>query len=148
EKVARRVLFGVPDDIDIEEQIEWIDTIIGRDPQKFGNPAGMYVSFIKDGITPPPTFLSSRRRNRLRTTEGDHPTTDQAQDNKQFDLEIRYSAYREPQANSYLQSLTPDARSKLNRDAKKAAAKHVARFDVLTIEQQEGLIYRFAFSMA
>ena len=141
EKAARRLLFGLGRDIDIEEQIEWIDGIIARDPRKFDNPAGMYVSFIRDGIEPPAVFVSSRRR-KLAAESKPNPTTTQS-----FDLELRYSEYREEQVKSYTAGLSPAAQQKLSKDARKAASKYVAHFDLLTAEQQADLVNRFAFNL-
>jgi len=147
EKTARRLLFGVPDDVDVQEQIEWIDSIVGKDPRKFDNPAGMYVSFIKDGIVPPASFLSSRRRKELETAENQRRTAEAVSEGKRFEFELRYSEYREEQVNAYIEALPAEARSKLNKDAQKAAAKHVSHFETLTREQQDDLIGRFAFNI-
>lgn len=140
EKIARRLLFGVGGDVDVDLQIEWVDSIIRRDPRKFDNPAGMYVSFIRDGITPPPSFLSSRRRKDAEPKEISPAP-------QRLELEIRYSEYREQQVKAYISDLRPEARSKLTKDARKAAAKYVNNLDLLTAEQQSDLINRFAFNL-
>ena len=118
-----------------------------KDPQKFENPAGMYVSFIKDGIAPPASFVSSLRRKERETTENQRRTAEATLETKRFEFEIRYSEYREEQVSSYIDALTPEARSKLTKDAQKAAARHVSHFDMLTREQQDDLTGRFAFNI-
>lgn len=145
EKVARRVLFGRPEDTDVQEQIEWIDTIISRDPKKFENPAGMYVSFVKDGITPPSAFVSSRRRREIQRSEQTQRTTQAAEAAKRSELESRYAEYREEQVNNYIAGLTTEARQKLSKEARKSAGKYISAFDALTPEQQEDLLNRLAF---
>ncbi|HEU5400182.1 MAG TPA: hypothetical protein VFU86_02425, partial [Terriglobales bacterium] len=140
EKIARRLLFGVGGNVDVDLQIEWVDSIIRRDPRKFDNPAGMYVSFIRDGITPPPSFLSSRRRKDAEPKEISPAP-------QRLELEIRYSEYREQQVKAYISDLRPEARSKLTKDARKAAAKYVNNLDLLTAEQQADLMNRFAFNL-
>lgn len=145
EKVARRVLFGTAEDTNVQEQIEWIDSIISRDPKKFENPAGMYVSFIKDGITPPSAFLSSRRRSEKERNEGNQRTTEATEAARRAELESRYSEYREEQVNVYIAGLTAEARLKLSREARKSAGKYIGAFDALTPEQQEDLLNRLAF---
>jgi len=145
EKAARRLLFAVPDDIEPMEQIAWIDSIIARDPRKFENPAGMYVSFIRDGIMPPPGFVSSHRRKQLET---DHlRNAEAAAGAKALEMEIRYSEYCERQVNSYISTLMPEARLKLTKDARKAATRHISHFDALTREQHDDLVSRFAFNI-
>ena len=141
----RRLLVGVAEDVDVDAQIEWVD--IRRDPRKFDNPAGVYVSFIKDGITPPPGFLSSRRRK-----EPDPPEPGMLAETsvpQRLDLELRYSEYREQQVKAvkaYIAALRKEARLKLTKDARKAAAKYVSHLDLVTTEQQTDLLNRFAFN--
>lgn len=147
EKGARRLLFGLGREVDVEEQIDWIDSIIARDPRKFDNPAGMYVSFIRDGISPPPGFISSRRRKLLAAGEQTQNCVQANQGAERWDLDVRYSEYREEQVKSYTAALNAAAQQKLARDAKKAAAKYVAHFDLLTAEQQADLVTRFAFDL-
>ena len=145
ERMARRLLFGLPAEADVEAQIEWIDGIIARDPQKFENPAGMYVSLIRDGVTPPPGFLSSRRRMELQRLAEDQRLADAADVSRRLDVECRYAQYRDEHVQSYIGSLTPEARLKLSKDARKVAIKHISHFDSLTREQQQDLINSFAF---
>src|SRR5207244_5594086 len=90
EKSARRLLFGVPDDQDMETLIEWIDSIFTKDPRKFTNPAGMYVAFIQDGITPPPGFISSRRRKDLEEAKQERMGAEFEDQAKRGELEDRH----------------------------------------------------------
>jgi hypothetical protein len=147
DKTARRLLFGVAEDIDVQEQIEWIDSIVSKDPRKFENPAGMYVSFIRDSITPPADFISSRRRKEMEAAELDRRTSEASLAGKRFELDMRYSEYQEEQVHAYIAGLTAEAKAKLTKDARKAAGKHVNHFEALTREQQAGLIERFEFNI-
>jgi hypothetical protein len=147
EKAARRLLFGVPDDVDVVEQIEWIDSIIARDPQKFENPAGMYVSFIRDGVAPPGSFISSLKRKRIEEARKAREVADAASSAVEWEFEARYAEYREQQVQSYLASLADDARSRLAKDARKAASRYVPHFEALTADQQQDLAARFAFKL-
>jgi hypothetical protein len=118
-KAARRLLFGVPDEADVEEQIEWIDSIIGRDSRKFENPAGMYVSFIRDGIVPPASFLSSRRRKELQAAQNARLTAEAIAGAKQMELDNRYAEYCEHQVDSYIAGLTADCKVKAHEGCTK-----------------------------
>jgi hypothetical protein len=137
----------VPDDTDVAEQIEWIDTIVARDRGKLKNPAGMYVSFVKEGITPPPSFLSSRRRKQIQAAELERGTDQATLANRRLELDIRYSEYREQQVRAYIDGLTAEAKSKLMKDSRKMAAKHVSHFDTFTSQQQDDLANRFALNI-
>jgi Replication initiator protein A len=147
EKAARRLLFGIPQGADLKEQIEWIDSIIARNPRSFNNPPGLYVSLIRDGITPPATFISSRRRKELERLEYERSTAEACRAAAQYEIEIRYAEYREEQANTYIERLSAEARSRLSKEARKAAARHLQHFDVLSTEQQQELAYRFALRL-
>ncbi len=146
EKVARRLLFALPDDMDVERQIEWVDSLIQSNPRKFHNPAGMYVNFIRDGIVPPPSFVSSPRRREM-DGQHDRRNAEFTVAAKQLEVENRYVEYRDEQAKAYIASLTAEARSSLLRDARIRAAKYVGRFDDLTRDQQNDLVNRFAVNM-
>jgi hypothetical protein len=66
---------------------------------------------------------------------------------KTLESEIRYFEYCEQQVSSYIEALPAEAKTKLTKDARKAALKHVSHFDALTQEQQTDLISRFAFNI-
>jgi hypothetical protein len=144
ERAARRLLFGVPGDVDVSEQIEWIDSVVAKDPRKFQNPAGMYVTLIRDGILPPATFVSSRRRKELEQTEHEKRTAQSIALSRKLELEARYAEYRDAQVKSYIGSLGAETRLKLLKEGRKAAAKYVGQFDLLTREQQQDLAIHFA----
>jgi len=45
------------------EQLEWADELVWQAaPGGVRNPAGLYVSFLQDNVSPPPTFESSAKR--------------------------------------------------------------------------------------
>src|SRR4051794_21571967 len=147
EKAARRLLFAVPDDIDVQEQIFWIDTVINRDPLKFENPAGLYVSLIRDGILPPSNFVSSHRRKEAGAVTRSSDTGDPAAAAKSIDTDLRYLDYCEEQVKGYIAKLPAEASAKLAKEARKAAARHISHFDALTPEQASDLTSRFVFSI-
>jgi hypothetical protein len=148
EKMARRVLFGVPSDQAVEEQLEWIDAIVRKDGRKIENPAGMYVSFVRDGVTPPAGFVSSRRRKEMEEQERLRRTAETQAAARQLDLEIRYNEYRESQVDAYVGGLKAESRAKLLKEARKDAGKHVNGLDMLSREQQESIVNRCVFGIA
>jgi len=63
---ARKLLAGLAEGQHVVDQLEWGDYLIGQSsPGGFRNPPGFYVSIVRDNITPPASFESSRMR-RLR----------------------------------------------------------------------------------
>ncbi len=103
--------------MDVEEQIEWIETGVSSRIQR-----------------------GSQLHQRQYCSAADVSIVS-------FDIDMRYSEYREEQVGIYIAGLTPEAGAKLNKDARKAATKHVLRFDALTGEQQEDLTGRCAFNL-
>lgn len=148
EKIARRVLFGVPSDQMVEEQIEWIDSIVRKDGRKFENPAGMYVSFVRDGVAPPASFVSSRRRKEMEEQERMRRTAESQAAYRQLDLEVRYNEYRESQVASYVSGLKPESKAKLLKEARKDACKYVSGLEMLSRDQQESIVNRCVFGIA
>ena len=79
-----------------------MDVIIAKDPRKFENPAGMYVSFIRDGIVPPASFISSHRRKQIEQAEREKRTAEGLAAARLLEFETRYAEYREEQVNLYI----------------------------------------------
>jgi hypothetical protein len=147
EKVARRLLFGVPEDHDVEALVAWIDSLIAKDARKFANPPGMYVSFIQDGITPPSSFLSSRRRKELEQAKTQRANTESEAQIRRWEIEERYYGYVEEQISRYIAALPADARTRLMADARREAVKAMKQFPCLSKEQQTEIARRFASNM-
>jgi len=61
-KVAQQLLSRVRDSYLVIDQLEWADYLIGRNPEGFYNPAGFYVTVIRDNVPVPSTFETSRLR--------------------------------------------------------------------------------------
>jgi hypothetical protein len=140
EKVGRRLLFEVPDDQCIETQIEWADFIISKDPRRFENPAGLYVAFIRDGITPPPSFLSSARRNEIQALDEEL----RARSSEALAAELRYAEYRDKQVDAYINQLDEVKRAEMVRIAHAEASRHLKGFEFMSQEQKMDIVNRYA----
>lgn len=102
EKKARELLAELSPGQEVMDQIEWIDSIIAKAPAgKFHNPPGLYVATIRDNVTPPDTFRSSRK---LRLQE-------EAQQAKNAELarhaqqELAYAEYHSQAIESHIAEL-------------------------------------------
>lgn len=62
ETAARKLVAELPAGYDILTILEWADEQIARQPGKFTNPPGFYISLLQGRTTPPPTFQSSAAR--------------------------------------------------------------------------------------
>ena len=61
-KVAEQILGRAHDGRVILDQLEWADHLIGANRERFYNPAGFYVSILRENVPVPPGFETSRIR--------------------------------------------------------------------------------------
>ena len=120
DKKARELLAELIPGQEVMDQIEWTDSIIAKAPAgKFHNPPGLYVATIRDNVTPPATFLSSRTR-RLRQEAHQAKDIELARHAQQ---ELTYAEYQSQAIESYIaevprpeyQQLLLEARRHLKR---------------------------------
>jgi len=62
ERQARQVLATVSSAQEVQDQLEWADHVVSQGDQRIINPAGFYVSVIRDHIVPPDGFETSSKR--------------------------------------------------------------------------------------
>jgi hypothetical protein len=133
DKKARELLANLMPGQEVLDQIEWTDGIIARAPAgKFHNPPGLYVAAIRDNVTPPEHFASSRKR---RLMDEAHLAED-ADRARQAQLEIAYEEYSSQTIDRYIaqlpqqeyQQMVLEARRQLKRSYTSMAP---AQFDEL-----------------
>src|SRR5262245_36940521 len=85
-KLSRNLMVGQQ----VMDQLEWGDFQIQQAPAgKFYNPAGFYIRLIRENVTPPPNFETSRKR-KLREEAGQTWQREQAD---KASLELAYGRY-------------------------------------------------------
>jgi hypothetical protein len=114
EKTARRVLASAVENQPVQEQLEWGDAVVESDPNKIRNPAGFYVSLIRDNITIPSSFETTRKREAREQNEVDRRA---ARDERQR-LNNDYRLYQDREIETHLASLAPCALQELLAQAK------------------------------
>jgi hypothetical protein len=62
ETAARKLVADLPVGYPLLATLEWADEQIARQPGKFNNPPGFYISLLQARTTPPPAFRSSAAR--------------------------------------------------------------------------------------
>jgi hypothetical protein len=147
EKVARRLMLDVPEDQNIEDQIEWIDSIVDAGGRRISNAPGLYVDYIRCGVKPPPGFVSIRRRHEAAAAAtASNEQGRLAQQAVRFDTENRYAEYREQHLRAYVNNLRADARDELLKRCRKKASTQLRQWDVLPVETREDLTIRLAMT--
>jgi hypothetical protein len=146
ERVARRLLLDVPEGQKVEDQIEWIDSIIEQGSCRIANPAGLYVDYIRAGVSPPPGFISIRKRQQLGERLATEDSQRASEQQTRFDIETRYAEYREQHLRAYVNHLSAEARDELLKRCRKKAAAQVRQWDTLPLDTREDLILRLAMT--
>jgi len=94
-----KLLLGIEQDQQVSDQLEWGDQLIAQAPSgKFYNPPGLYIQLIKDNVTPPPTFESSRKR-KLRV-EAEQAERDGQRERAR--LQLAYEEYKKREIDNYI----------------------------------------------
>jgi hypothetical protein len=114
EKTARRVLASAGENQPIQEQLEWGDAVVESDPKKIRNPAGFYVSLIRDNVTIPSNFETSQKRDARDQKESGRRA---ARDERQR-LNDGYRDYQDREIEAHLASLAQPALEQLLAQAK------------------------------
>ncbi len=143
EKMARRLMLDVPEDQKIEDQIEWIDSIVDAGGRKISNAPGLYVDYIRSGVKPPPGFVSIRRRHEAAVAASAENLAQQA---VRFETENRYAEYREQHLRAYVNNLRADARDELLKRCRKRASTQLRQWEGLPVETREDLTLRLAMT--
>lgn len=103
EDKARRVLAAVSADQPVLEQLEWGDAQIEQTPGKIRNPAGFYVSLIRDNVSVPETFETTRKREE-RAAAAEAWRAEKAARER---LQDAYRRYQEQEVEKHLAGLSP-----------------------------------------
>lgn len=103
---ARELIPGSADMASLMDALEWGDYLIARgQPGAFRNPAGFYIYLVREGITPPRDFETTRKRA-VRQREV------QQQDQRHLErlqLEQAYEEYTDAETANYVRQRVPDA---------------------------------------
>jgi hypothetical protein len=103
EGVARRLLRRIPPGQPIQDQLEWGDYVINQEPAKFRNPAGFYVSLLRENVEVPESFVTShRRREEDQRLENERRALDQ-----KAEQELAYRDYQQDAVEAHIRTLKP-----------------------------------------
>ena len=104
EKKAHELLANLKPGQEVIDQLEYVDSLIAKDRrQKLNNPPGLYVFYVRDNITPPANFWSSRKA-RLHEQAQQAKNAERA---RQAQLELDYDEYQEAEIQRYMGETMP-----------------------------------------
>ena len=96
---ARRLILGLAEGQHLMDQLEWGDQVIRQaGPGKFYNPAGFYIHLIRENVSPPATFETTRLK-RLRE-EAKQTRAQEVQERAR--LELDYEEYQRQEVAAYI----------------------------------------------
>jgi hypothetical protein len=103
ENQARRILRGIPARQDVRAQLEWGDSLVRQNPDKYRNPPGLYVSLIRDNILPSYAATAGHRGDSHKTVapEGAQGKTSPTS------LQQLYEDYLRRRTTTYIATLDP-----------------------------------------
>jgi hypothetical protein len=100
ERTARDLLNNLAIGQHVMDQLEWGDFQIQQAPRgKFYNPAGLYIRLIRENITPPPNFETTRKRE---VREAADRAWREEQEEKAR-LEVAYMEFKSESVERYIQ---------------------------------------------
>lgn len=108
EAVARDLVSALKPNHQLSELLEWGDEQVRKNPAAFRNPAGFYVTLIRQNFAPPPTFETGKQRTARRARED-------AKEERAH-LELAYDDYRRDEIERYISmSVAPEEFEQLTR---------------------------------
>ena len=113
-KQAHKTLAAVSADQPVLDQLEWGDSVIAGDPQKIQNPAGFYVSLIRDNVAVPANFETSAKSVERSRRAEEHSAARQ----ERARLENEFRTYQEQEVEGHLSALPAEELERLVTAAK------------------------------
>jgi hypothetical protein len=102
ERTARDLLANVKPGQQVMDQLEYVDFLISRDRRdRFDNPPGLLISYIRDNIAPPARFLTSRKKR----LEDRLTQVRDAERASRAILRLRYDEYRSEAVSRFIEQL-------------------------------------------
>lgn len=95
---ARRLLASLADSQQVLDQLEWGDHLVSQAPGNFRNPPGFYIHLLKENITVPEDFETSRKR-RLRE---ESRTKRAREEHERMKQEQAYNEYLSGEVDRYI----------------------------------------------
>lgn len=119
-ETARALLVQLTPDQHVVDQLEWGEHHVRANPGKFTNPAGFYIHLIRENVTVPPDFETTRKRAERQESEKQRAMSERQNQN--------YESYKTAELDHYIAEHEEDYQ--VIQDA--CRAKLVAQYSGLT----------------
>lgn len=132
---ARRLLSSLPKEQQVLDQLEWADSLVREDAVgKYRNPAGLYVSILRDDIPPPAGFETSRKRQLRIEAEQSRQQEQLERQRVQLTYEAAYDEYKQRESETRFLALSEDERRERILKKKKEYARLFKHLPAETLE--------------
>ena len=102
---AHELLAYIKPGQEVMDQLEYVDLLVSKDKKgKIENPPGLYVYYIRDNITPPIDFWSSRKAK----VHDEAQQVTNFEKSRQARLSLEYDNYRSTEVDRFAKSLATD----------------------------------------
>ncbi len=102
EKTAKELVAKAKPGQQLLDQLEWMDTVIAKAPKgKIHNPPGLYISTIRDNVSPPDGFFGSRKRQQWEAAR----QAKAVESARKAALEMAYDIYQNEILDTYVANL-------------------------------------------
>ncbi len=136
QKKARELLAHLKPGQEVMDQLEYVDFLIAKDKRgKLENPPGLYVFYVRDNVTPPADFQSSRK-TRLYQQAQELKNAELA---RRASLELEYDEYRSLEVKRFADALPAHEYQQLYDKQRRV---NRGLFRSMTAEQLDDLTHR------
>ncbi len=119
ETTARELLANLKPNQIVLDQLEWGEHQVALNPAKFTNPAGFFIHLIRENVTIPATFETSRQQAARREEEQRRLLRQRERE----ELERRYESYKDAEVECYLRDHLDAAEFTVLKEAHAAALR-------------------------
>lgn len=124
-KVAQQILERAHDPYQVLDQLEWADHLIALNRERFYNPAGFYVTVLRENVPVPAEFETSR----MRATREAARTQRVQREAQMGDLRLAYDQYCAAEVERYIEATYAPAELHRMIDDQKARLLAAKKFD-------------------
>jgi hypothetical protein len=123
ERQAEKLLLSVVDGQHVMDQLEWGDYLIRqKSNSRIVNPTGFYIHLVKENVSPPEGFETSRKRAIWTAAREEHVR----RVHEEAALELAYDEYKKQALDDYISRQYPDERYRdlIDRKMQELSRKH------------------------
>jgi len=138
ESKARELIANLKPGQEVMDQIEYVDSLVQKDRRrKIENPPGLYVYYIRDNLTPPADFWSSRKIKLQQQAQEKL----QSEQSELLRAQLAYEEYQEAALKRFVESMDAEEYDQLFKQERRANRR---RYPQMPVPHLDNLSHRDA----